>query len=124
MLDAAQSQTEVFTMAIMDGTGHTSFGWDASDSDWVIPMIRRKMAEGYVFWIIEHDRQVRLERVEDLGEHRLVIINEPDAKELFERGKIGIVTDEPDEVTRRRRARSAEEIARNHTVAHRALTGG
>ena len=43
-------------MDLMDKAGHTSFGWDSSDDEWVIPLIQQKMNEGYVFWIVRRNR--------------------------------------------------------------------
>jgi transposase len=124
--------TTIRTMDIMDDRGHTTFGWDASDDAWVLPMIRQKMAQGYTFWIVRRDplREVRLERLDDVREMRHVIIRDPVARELFEQGHIGLVTTDNDTVTddadrvTMRRARTAEDAVSNDTVAHRGLRGG
>lgn len=115
----------IITTRFMDGSGHSSWGWDASDDVWVIPLIQQKMDEGYVFWIVEENphREIQLRRVQDIGATRRVIIKDTKARELFEQGKIGIVTDKP-EMTAIRRAVNAQEAARNPTVAHRSLGGG
>ena len=119
-------EPRIVTMAFMDGTGHTSLGWDESDAEWIIPMIRRKLAQGYTFWIIDVDnnQRLKLERIEDLGDRRLLVMESPEAKELLEQGKIGLVVNEPEQVAHQRRSRDPAEIARNHTVAHRGLQGG
>lgn len=114
-------------MSMMDSSGDTSFGWDAADDEWVIPMIRAKMAAGYTFWIVERNplREVRLERAEALGENRHVIIKDTAARELFEQGRIGLASiTEHGEAKTLRRARTPEEAAGNDTVAHRPLRGG
>jgi hypothetical protein len=116
-------------LRMMDQQGHTSFGWDAEDDEWVLPMIRRKMDEGYVFWIVRRRplREVELTRVEDIGENRHVIIRDQDARTLFEEGRIGLVqgdADEDEPVVTERRARTPEEVVANDTVAHRSLRGG
>lgn len=117
------------TMRMMNNHGHTSFGWDEDDDEWVLPMIRRKMAEGYVFWVVrrpEPDRrlqEVRLRRIEDIGNTRHVIIRDDEARELFEQGHIGLVEDQ-ENVEVVRTAETAEEVVANDTVAHRPLRGG
>lgn len=114
-------------MNIMNDAGHTSFGWDEADDEWVLPMIRQKMAQGYVFWIVRRNplREVQLERVDDVRDVRHVIIRDQAARTLFEQGRIGIVADDDDDhVETVRRARTAEEVASNDTVAHRRLGGG
>jgi hypothetical protein len=119
--------TMIRTMNLMDETGHTSFGWDAADDAWVLPMIRKKMAEGFVFWIVKRNplREIRLERAEDVTDTRHVIIRDGDARKLFEEGRIGLAAvDDDDEIQTVRRARTPEEVASNDTVAHRGLRGG
>ncbi len=115
-------------MDLMDDAGHTSFGWDAEDDEWVLPMIRLKMAEGYVFWIVRRNplREVRLERVEDVRESRHVIIRDQAARTLFEQGRIGIAAsiDDEEDVETLRRARTPEEAVSHDTIAHRGLRGG
>lgn len=120
--------SRVRVMDMMDEAGHTSFGWDASDDHWVLPMIRQKMADGYTFWIVRRNplREVRLDRAEearDAGRH--VIIRDDVARELFEQGRIGLVSAEDgDQAETVRRARTAEEVVENDTLAHRPLRGG
>ena len=113
-------------MQVLDQQGHTSFGWDAEDDQWVLPMIRRKMDEGYVFWIVQRRplREVQLTRVEDIGENRHVIIRDEVARTLFEQGRIGLAQDDDVEVETVRRAHTPEEVVANDTVAHRGLRGG
>ena len=124
------TKTRIRTLAMMDESGHTSFGWDETDDAWVLPMIRAKMEAGYVFWIVRRNplREMRLERVEDLRDSRHVIIRDDSARELFEGGRIGLITDEDgdeaDVAETVRRARTAREVVENDTVAHRPLRGG
>ena len=114
-------------MHAMDAAGHTSLGWDAADDEWVLPLIRRKMAEGYVFWIVRRNplREVRLERMEDIGETRHVIIRDADSRELFEQGRIGLVSvDTEDDLQVIGPARTAEEAVANDTIRHRPFRAG
>ena len=113
-------------MQIMDERGHTSLGWDAEDDAWVLPMIRRKMDEGYVFWIVQRRplREVQLTRVEDIGDNRHVIVRDSEARTLFEQGRIGVAQDDEAEIETVRRAQTAEEAVANDTVAHRGMRGG
>ena len=67
---------------------------------------------------------MRLERVEDVGDSRHVIIRDEAARQLFEQGRIGLVRDEETDAQTVGRARTAREAARNDTVAHRGLRGG
>jgi hypothetical protein len=108
--------------------GHITWGWDAEHDPWVLPLIRRRMDEGYVFWIVRRNplREVQLRRVEDIGENRTIIIQGDElARELFEQGRIGLVTETGDEdLEAIRPARTPEEVVANDTVAHRPLGRG
>lgn len=114
-------------MDMMDDAGHTSFGWDAQDDEWVLPMIRQKMEQGFVFWVVRRNplREIRLERVEDLRDARHIVIRDEAARTLFEQGRIGIASGSGDDAAEPvRRARSAEDAVENDTVVHRGLRGG
>ena len=106
-------------------------GGNVVDDEWVIPMIQRKMDEGWVFWIVQRNplREEQLRRVEDIGPNRHVIIRDRAARELFEQGRIGLAdtnadTRRDDQGGRPRRTTSAREAARSDTVAHPPLAGG
>lgn len=126
VLEKPVSLRHIRVMDIMNGEGHSSFGWDERDDEWVIPMIQKKMDEGFVFWIVQRDplREVQLQRVEDVRNIRNVIIKDGDSRILFEQGRIGLVAEDQSEVVRLRRARSAADAASNDTLAHRRPGGG
>ena len=114
-------------MHVMDAAGHTSLGWDVADDEWMLPLIRRKMEEGYVFWIVRRNplREVRLERIDDIGDTRHVIIRDAESRELFQQGRIGLVSvDREDDLQVIGRASTAEEVVANDTVSHRPLRAG
>ena len=122
----------VRTFSFLSGDGDNTYGWEARNDEWVIPMIPKKMDEGYVFWIVrkteERERQVRLKKASDTLPARSVIIRDEDARLLFEQGMIGVVArpveGRSDQFVMERRARSAREAAENDTVAHRQGVGG
>jgi hypothetical protein len=118
------------TLSFLTEHGDNTYGWEAKDDEWVIPMIQRKMDEGYVFWIVQRNpmREVRLRRPEESLRERSIIIKDNDARILFEQGRIGVVSQTPEEDAatseRLRRATSAVDAAANDTVAHRPPRGG
>lgn len=127
----AEQIARVRILRFMDGQGHTSFGWDPEDDHWVLPMIRQKMQQGYVFWIVRRPlpsrrvQEVRLESLEDIGETRNVIIRDDDSRRLFEQGHIALVTEsDEEELERIGRATTAEEVVANDTVASRPFGRG
>lgn len=118
------------TLSYLSGDGDNTYGWDAKDDQWVVPMIQKKMDEGYVFWIVRKDpiREVRLRTASEATATREIIIKDADARILFEQGRIGIasltVGERTREAVRERRADSAEDAAAHDTVAHRRLAAG
>jgi hypothetical protein len=84
------------------------------------------MEQGYVFWVVRRNplREVRLERVEDVGDNRHIIIRDAASRTLFEQGHIALVSADEGDAQTVRRARTPEEVAANDTVAHRGLRGG
>lgn len=130
MLETATQPSDLRTLSFLTGDGDTTYGWTAADDAWVIPMIQKKMDEGYVFWIVRHNplREARLRTAAEAADSRSVIIKDADARQLFEQGRIGIVSqpvrDRQDQTTRERRAVTAEEAASSDTVAHRPARGG
>lgn len=126
-----EKAARVRVLRFMDGQGHTSFGWDPEDDHWVLPMIREKMEQGYVFWVVRRPeplrrlQEVQLERVEDIGETRNIIIRDDASRRLFEQGRIALFSDSDDEdLERVRRATSAEDVVANDTIASRPFGRG
>lgn len=114
-------------MWLADNRGHTTWGWDEEHDPWVLPLIRKKMDEGYVFWIVRRNplREVQLQRIEDIGHDRTVVIMGDElSRELFEQGRIGLITDHGEDLETVRPARTPEEAVANDTVAHRPLGRG
>ena len=126
----AQVASPIRTLSFLTGDGDTTYGWTADDDAWIIPMIQKKMDEGYVFWIVKRNplREARLRTADEAKETRSVVIKDADARQLFEQGRIGIVAqpvgERQEEMVRERRARNAQEAATNDTVAHRQARGG
>lgn len=143
-------------ITFLDASGDTTLGWEPADAEWVLPMIQKKIDEGYSFWILKPGPVVqKIRRVSELtaNDRREVIVKDTDARILLEQGRIGIVSRpaaappprqgdpaEPGDMPRARarpaaaaaegeretvgRARTAEEVANNDTVAHKPLRGG
>lgn len=118
----------------LDQTGHTVFGWDAENDDWVIPLIRRKMEQGFTFYAVRivgrgpGTRERRLTKVEQIGPTRRVLVHDPDAQKLFNEGRIGLRVEPAGEnefvFERGRRITDPDEAAREDTMSMRASRGG
>jgi hypothetical protein len=128
--ESASSDRVIRTCSFLSLDGDNTYGWDANDDQWVIPMIQKKMDEGYSFWIIRRGptREVKLRTADEAKLTREIIIKDGDARILFEQGRIGIVSQpvsqRNEEFVRERTARTAEEAAANDTIAHRPARGG
>jgi hypothetical protein len=130
----SETMMRVRTNSAMGREGHITFGWEKADDEWVEKMIQKKMSEGHVFWIVRSSpmREERLTRVKDINDDRHVVIRDPDARKLFEQGKIGIMerprgaaqADDDKTIEPMRRAASAAEAARSDTVSHAQARGG
>lgn len=118
----------VHQMISLDRSGDLTLGWEDEDRALVLPMIEAKMKAGVTFFVVESEsRQVRLQRIGQLGEGvNQVVIHDQDAHALLMEGVIGIVAsaDSHAPVKTTRRARTAEEVASNDTVAVRPARGG
>jgi hypothetical protein len=114
------------TLSFLTGDGDNTYGWEEKDDEWVIPMIQKKMDEGYVFWIVRRPAEaaVRLRQARDALPLRSILIKDDASRILFEQGRISMVSQDSAEVVRERLATSAADAAANDTVAHRRPAGG
>lgn len=129
MSETTIQQRVIRTLSFLTGDGDNTYGWEPDDDAWVIPMIQRKMDEGYVFWIIRRNpiRELKLRTADEAKFTRSIIIKDNDARILFEQGRIGLVASgvvDRGDMIREGRARTAEEAVANDTVAHRPSRGG
>jgi len=116
------------TMILLNATGDITIGWSEADDASMIPMIEKKLREGYSFFIVQGEEQVRLQRVDQIGDARTVVMADRDAEQLFAAGKVGLVQ-KAQRVANRiidtlRRSRNPAEIARENTVVMRPMAGG
>lgn len=132
-IDILDTEPRIFTTDFMGMSGHTSFGWDADSDEWVLPLIAQKLKEGYVFRRVEKTtfaglpltRKVKVEKVEDIGDSRTVLIHDKEARKLFEDGRIKLVRErEEGSYVAGKIVKDPEEIAKTDTIAHRQAVGG
>lgn len=114
--------------------GHVSFGWTPENDEWVLPMIEEKMKVGFVFRIVERnnfanmgvfEHEVEIKDIAEIGSLRRVLIHDDDARKLIESGKMKLTREFGEsEYTAGRVAKTAAEVVRNDTIAHRPARGG
>lgn len=116
------------TMALLNETGDITIGWSEADDATMLPMIEEKLRQGYSFFIVKGEDEVRLKRVDQIGASRTVIMADKEAERLFAAGKVGLVEKAKGMVRGTvetiRRATSAEDVVKNDTVAMRPFAGG
>ena len=120
------------TMTLMNQTGDITIGWGEDNDTAMRAMVEQKLAEGYTFFLVQGEQQVKLRTITDLGEARQVVMADRDAETLFAAGKVGLVervggmiNAAADRVIDTiRRAKTVEEIVRGDTVAMRPMRGG
>lgn len=112
--------------------GDVTLGWEASNDEDVRTIIQKKLDEGFVFFIAPSDhpeQHLRVRKFEQIGDRRQVIIPDRDFHELFVEGKIVVVgqpitSDTARPVAGPERARTADAVMANNTVAHRGHVAG
>lgn len=116
------------TMTLLNRTGDITIGWAPEDNDKMIAMVEEKMKAGFTFFVVKGEDHVRLRKIGDLNGAREVILDDKGAESLFKAGKVGIVERAKgvarDVMDTIRPAKTALEVATNHTVAVRRMAGG
>ncbi len=116
------------TMNLLNQTGDITIGWGEGDDVHMLPMIEEKLRQGYSFFIVKGEDEVRLKRVDQIGDVRKVVLSDKEAERLFAAGRVGLVEKAKGAVRgvvdTIRRSTTAEEIVRHDTVAMRPMAGG
>jgi hypothetical protein len=111
--------------------GHLTITWDEDHKKDMIDFVSRKMNEGVTFWILEKrkfrvNKEVKISDSKDLKGQDSVTVHDEDVKKLLADSVIDLVKDpnDPDRFNVVRRAKTAQEVVENATVAHRRAAGG
>lgn len=131
---ATASSPRLRTTEWLGPHGHVSFGWEEQNDEWILPMIKQKMAEGYVFWIVERnnfanmgvfEHEVQIKDIGEIGKLRRVLMHDDDARKLMETGKIKLTKEFGESDYKAvKRADTAEEVVGKSSIAHRRAQGG
>jgi hypothetical protein len=113
--------------------GDTTLSWTEEMDDQWVEFFEKKMAEGYIFFIVEQRDFVRnalfgpkkteMENAEDALKTRMVTIPDGDMQRMLESGA-GVPAKSVDETKMVRRTKDPKEAAKKQTVGHRARQGG
>jgi hypothetical protein len=118
-------------MTILNDRGDQTIVWDESSDEFWIEVIRKKMAEGIVFFAIEPrffgllpPRKTALKTAEESLKHRAVTLSDQDMARLIADGK-GDVVRTPDAPAQTvRKVTDPVEAAKTETVAVKPMRGG
>jgi hypothetical protein len=122
--------TETCALTFLDETGDTTICWDEDTAATMVPIIERKMAEGYKFYIIKPvplTKMTRLGKAKNIAEVSKagsVVIKDAELEQLFLGGKIATTRGTNDNIDAVRKATSANDVATNQSVGVRAQRGG
>lgn len=125
--------TDTRCLTMLNESGDTTIEWDESEDDAMRQIIEKKMAAGVAFYIIAKRKPGQKGRVagpkllkntEDAMKHRALSIKDDDFSKFVLEGKGRAVVTSPEPVQTVRRARTAKDVASNHSVGVRPMRGG
>jgi hypothetical protein len=119
-------------MTILNQQGDVTLVWEEEDDDKIIPVIEKKLAEGFAFFIIEprlmglmKPKKVRLTDAEEARRHRALAIRDEDLAGFLRAGDTAVTVRTPaSRVRGSRKSTSASEIAAAESVAVQPMRGG
>src|SRR6185312_4466693 len=114
------------SLTMLNESGDTTISWTEDLDDQIEDIVRKKMAEGCAFFIIERDNNgVRspLADAADAKKHRALAIPDEDLRKFVNGGATATVTpDAP--IKSSRKSTDAKDIARSDSVGVRPRRGG
>lgn len=113
------------SMCLLNKMGDTSIVWTPDMDEKMLSVIQKKMSEGITFYIIDSDMVRKPARSAfDVGPERKVIVGDADFEQLFRDGVISMSERNEGQIRTLGIARTAEQVAQNHTVGVRQQRGG
>jgi len=112
---------------VMGPSGDRAISWDDADSEKMISYIQSKMDAGWMFFIVERgsiERWKPLKSAEDARATKSVVMVEPELAAAVETGVALVSEAKGATIDTSGRAKTAEEVAANDTVAVRPARGG
>lgn len=118
-------------LTILNEAGDQTIVWDESSDERMTEIIRKKMEQGVVFFVIEPrffgllpSKKTPLTNADDARKHRALAIRDEDIAKFVGEGG-GDVVKTPDKAVQTiRKAKTAEEVAKNESVGVKPMRGG
>jgi hypothetical protein len=116
---------------ILNEAGDQTIVWTEDRDDAMVEIIRKKMEQGIVFFVIEPrffgllpSRKTELKDADDARKHRALAIRDEDFARFVSEGNGEVVKTPDAPVQSRRKVKSAEEAASTQTVGVKPMKGG
>lgn len=121
----------VGTMTLFNETGDITIAWDDSNTDLIKEKIKKKLEEGYTFFIVKKrffgifETKEKLIDAGVLKKGDKILVKDKEIEELFSKGAVGLINNKENiEFETDRRTANVNEIIENDTIALRPLRGG
>lgn len=118
-------------ITFLDSSGDTTIAWTEDRDEEMLPLIKKKMEQGVVFFIVEPrlggwlpPKKTHLGSPEEALPHRALAIRDEDLAKFVSSGVAEVVPSPQGPVRGSRKAKSAEEVAGSESVAVKPLRGG
>lgn len=121
----------VRAVTILNDAGDQTIVWTEDRDDQMVEIIRKKMAEGVAFFIVEPrffgllpSKKTVLADPDEARKHRALAIRDEDFAKFVGEGSGDVVKTPDKAVTTLRRAESAEDAAKSQSVGVKPMKGG
>lgn len=114
------------SMTLLNEMGDLTITWDSDKDDEMAKIIQKKLDQGIRFFVIQpfNKKHVEVKTLADIT-GRTITVPDEDVEKLFTDGKVGIIQRVVGTVVDTiHAATSVKEIATNHTVGVKQLSGG
>lgn len=141
--------SDFYTMTMLNGTGDVTVSWDENNEKEIKKMIQSKLDQGFVFFLLEKrpsflsifgKKKVYISDIKELENKKEVVLKTVDCaskvmqenyhlddkeiEHLFKIGKIAIGRVPSSNYKTVGRAKTVDEVIKNHTIATKKLVGG
>ena len=123
--------TKVRATTILNEAGDQTIVWTEDRDDAMVEIVRKKMAAGIVFFIIEPrffgllpSKRTELKNPDEARKHRALAIRDEDFAAFVEAGDGDVVKTPDAPVQTRKKATSPEEVAGSQSVGVKQMRGG
>lgn len=118
-------------LTILNDCGDQTIVWDESSDERMTEIIRKKMEQGVIFFVVEPRffgllpaKKTELKNADDARKHRALSIRDEDLQAFVSDGAGEVTKTPPAQVKTVRKATKPEEVAKAESVAVKPMKGG